>query len=595
MKIFSVRVPFRERSFWLWLVHVGLLSVAIVGAQDQNWVETTLASMTVEEKVGQLFVADLVAVYSHRQSPNYRYALEMIRRYHVGSFVLAGGTVSDIAVMTNALQRESKFPLLINADLENGFGFLHPWRWLQGRGPELPKYLSGGGTTFPSMMAIGATGNPQSAYEMGRITAREARAVGIHWTNSPVADVNNNPNNPIINTRSFGEEPTQVAKFVATYVNGLQEEGMIATLKHFPGHGDTEEDTHMKLPVLPFDENRLNAIEFVPFKAGIAAGAKAVMTAHLALPKIDPAKRPATLSHAVITGLLRNQLGFHGLVVTDGMPMQGITDHYGADEAAVLAIEAGVDAILVPAEFVKAYDGVLAAVQSGHISRQRLDESVRRILTVKSWLGLERSRLVEIEKISDRVAAPETEALADKISNASVTLLRHQNNLLPLPATTRLKIVAVSEEPYPEFGRELLRQLESQLATISLTHLSNQSSREFIQQTARFDDADVILLGVYLSIGAWKGKPAFSPALQDFFAQVGALSKPVITVAFGDPYVIGKSPETAVMMTPYNGAKIGERSIAKALIGAIDITGKLPVTIPGKYKIGAGIQLLMKK
>jgi beta-N-acetylhexosaminidase len=297
----------------------------------------------------------------------------------------------------------------------------------------------------------------------------------------------------------------------------------------------------------------------------------------------------------VITGLLRNKLGFHGLVVTDGMPMQGITDHYSADEAAILAIEAGVDAILVPAEFVKAYDGVLAAVQSGRINRQRLDESVRRILAVKSWLGLDRSRLVDVEKIADIVAAPETEALAGKISDASVTLLRHQNNLLPLPAKTRLKIVAVSEEPYPEFGRELLLQLESHLATVSLTHLSNESTRELIQQTAQVDDADVILLGVYLSIGAWKGKPAFSLALQDFFAQIGALPKPVITAAFGDPYVIGKLPETAVMLTPYNGAKVGERAVAKAILGRIDITGKLPATIPGKYKIGEGIQVLMKK
>ena len=282
-------------------------------------------------------------------------------------------------------------------------------------------------------------------------------------------------------------------------------------------------------------------------------------------------------------------------MVTDGMPMQGITDHYSADEAAILAIQAGVDAILVPPEFVKAYDGVLTAVQSGRISRQRLDESVRRILAVKSWLGLDRSRLVDVEKISDIVAAPETEALADRISNASVTLLRNQNHLLPLPATTHLKILAVSDEPYPEFGRELQLQLEPQLTQVSLTHLSNESTREFIQQSAQFDDADVILLGVYLSIGAWKGKPTFSLALQDFFTQIGALPKPVITVAFGDPYVIGKLPETTVVMTPYNGAKVGERAIAKAILGKIDITGKLPVTIPGKYKIGAGMQLLMNK
>jgi beta-N-acetylhexosaminidase len=318
------------------------------------------------------------------------------------------------------------------------------------------------------------------------------------------------------------------------------------------------------------------------------------MTAHLALPKLDPTNRPATLSYPIMTELLRGQLGFQGLVVTDGMTMQGITDHYRADEAAILAFLAGADAILVPADFANSYDGVLAAVRSGRISRQRLDESVRRILAVKSWLGLDRTRLVEVEKISDLVAAPETEALADKISDASVTLLRNQNQLLPLPATTRLKIVAVSEEPYPEFGRELLQQLESQLATVSLTNLSNESGREFIQQITQFDDADVILLGVYLSIGAWKGKPAFSPAVQDFFVRVAALSKPVITVAFGDPYVIEKLPETAVIMTPYNGAKVGERAIAKAILGRIDVTGKLPVTIPGKYPIGAGVQLLKK-
>src|SRR5574341_344952 len=191
--------------------------------QDSNWVEITLSSLTVEEKIGQLFVAHLVAVYSHQTSENYRYALEMVRRYHVGSFVLAGGTITDIALMTNALQRESKVPLLINADLESGLWFLHPWRWVRGRGPELPKYVSGGGTAFTSMMAMGATGNPQYAYAFGRVMAREARAVGIHWTNSPVADVNNNPNNPIINTRSFGEDPAQVAKFVAACVAGLQD------------------------------------------------------------------------------------------------------------------------------------------------------------------------------------------------------------------------------------------------------------------------------------------------------------------------------------------------------------------------------------
>jgi len=560
--------------------------------QDSNWVETALATMTLEEKVGQVFVADLVAVYSHQQSPNFLYAQEMVRRYHIGAFILAGGSVTDIALMTNALQRASKIPLLINADLESGLGFAHPWPWLRGRGPELPKYIHGGGTAFTSRMAIGATGNSQYAYELGRITAREARAVGIHWTNSPVADVNNNPNNPIINTRSFGENPAQVAKFVEAYVRGAQENKVIATLKHFPGHGDTEEDTHMGLPLLPFEAKRLHTIELVPFKAGIAAGAKAVMTAHLALPKLDSTNRPATLSYPIMTELLRRQLGFQGLIVTDGMTMQGITDHYRADEAAILAILAGADAILVPADFAKAFAGVLAAAQSGRISAKRLDESVRRILSAKSWLGLEHSRFVEVEKISREVGAPESEALAEKIAEASVTLLRNQNQLLPLSKKSRLRIIAVTEEPHAEVGRELEQILQSPLTAVALSRLSNATGRERLHETlAQCRDAEVILLGIHLAIGAWKGKADFSQELQEFFAQLAALSKPVITVAFGDPYVLAKLPTTEVMITSYAGGLIGEREIGKAVLGQITITGKLPVTIPGKYKIGEGMHL----
>ncbi|MEO8167133.1 MAG: glycoside hydrolase family 3 N-terminal domain-containing protein, partial [bacterium] len=208
-------------------------------AQDTHWIDSTISTMSMEEKVGQLFIADLAAVYSHNESPVRKYASRLIKQYHVGGFVLAGGTISDIALMTNALQRESNIPLLINADLESGLGFGSSWQYVRGRATELPPYISGGGTTFTSMMAVGATQNPQYAFEIGRITALESRAVGIHWTNSPVADVNTNPENPIINTRSFGEDPQQVARFVAAYVRGLQEGHMVATLKHFPGHGDT--------------------------------------------------------------------------------------------------------------------------------------------------------------------------------------------------------------------------------------------------------------------------------------------------------------------------------------------------------------------
>lgn len=561
-------------------------------AQNVNWVESTLASMTLEEKVGQLFIADLIAVYSHQESENYRLAKERVIRHHVGGFVIAGGTVSDIALMTNALQKLSRTPLLINADLEGGLWFLHPYRWVRGRAPELPRYVSGGGTVFPSAMGIGATGDVRHAYEFGRVTARESRAVGIHWSNTPVADVNNNAKNPIINTRSFGEDPERVAAMVEAYVRGLQEERMLATLKHFPGHGDTEEDTHMKLPVLPFNRERLEKVELVPFKAGIAAGAKAVMTSHLALPQLDPGGRPATLSPTILTGLLRKNLGFQGIVITDGMTMQGITDHYAAGEAAVLAIEAGADVVLVPSDFREAYMGVLSAVHSGRVSSTRLEESVRRILEAKSWVGLDRNRYVDIQAISREVAAPESEALATSAFQASVTLLRNAKNTVPLKAGTKVHVVTISDEPDRQIGEALHTILQAHDSTAMLSRLSNVTGSEEIARVLKqLPASDLVVVGIYLSVGSWKGTLGFSKQIKNFITTLGSRRKPVVMVTFGDPYVFGKLPSTDVMIAAYSGWRNSEEAVAKVLIGAVGTTGKLPVTIPGKFKAGEGIQL----
>ena len=347
-----------------------------VPAQDMRWVDSTMATLNLREKVGQLFVAELVALYTHTNHPAYQYALDMIRDYHVGTFILGGGNTLDIPLITNKLQQASKVPLLINGDLESGMSYTHPWRLSRGWTDRLPKYIGGGGTVFPSQMGIGATGNPRYAYTFGYVTAREARAVGIQWSNSPVADVNNNADNPIINTRSYGEDPHMVGTMVDAYVRGARDGNMISTLKHFPGHGDTREDTHMGLPSLPFDMERLKAVELVPFRTGIAAGADAVMTAHLALPKIDPTGRPATLSHPVLTGILRDSLGFDGIIITDGMRMQGITDKFSPAEAAISAIEAGADAILASADIDAAYKGVLQAVHERAASGEE-DHGIR--------------------------------------------------------------------------------------------------------------------------------------------------------------------------------------------------------------------------
>lgn len=563
----------------------------IASAADR-WVDSTLASLSLEERVGQMFVVEFVGLYTHEDDQAYRYACAMVTRYHVGSLILGGGTILDIAVVTNRLQALAKVPLLINGDFEAGAAHGSTWRLSRGWTDRLPRMIPGAGTQFVSQMAIGATGDPQNAYEMGRITAREARAIGVHWSNAPVADVNIDPENPVINTRSYGEDPAAVAAMVTSYVHGAQDAGMIATLKHFPGHGDTHDDSHMKLPVLTSDRDRLNAVELVPFRAGIAAGAKAVMTSHLALPRIDPTGRPATLSAPVLTGILRKDLGFEGIIVTDGMRMQGITDHYGSAEAAVLAIEAGADAVLGIEDIDKGYHGVLDAVVTGRISRARIDASVRRILEAKRWVGLANRRTVDIDTVFSIVGDPASRRISERISDASVTLLRNDHALLPLRPSMRIAVVTVTEDPSTTLGTDLVFELGRGEEQVDLLRVSNETGTErFAQVAERIRKADVTVVGIYLSVVAWKGGARFAKPLEEFLGSLGRIGTPVIVVAFGDPYILGKLPETAASLTPYNGTYLAELSVAKALTGRISVAGRLPVTIPGRYARGSGIVL----
>jgi beta-N-acetylhexosaminidase len=573
-----------------------LLPAGYGSAQNSRWVDSTLSTLSLEERVGQLFVAEFVPLYTHRDHPAYRYALDMVREYHVGTFILGGGNVLDIPIITNKLQNVSRVPLLINGDLEAGMTYMHPWRLSRGWTERLPRYIAGGGTQFPSQMAIGATGDTAYAFEFGRITALEARAIGIHWSNSPVADVNSNAENPIINTRSYGEDPKLVASMVGAYVRGAQSARMIATLKHFPGHGDTREDSHMELPSLPFGIQRLDSVELVPFRAGIAAGARAVMTSHIALPKIDPTGRPATLSQPVITGILRTRLGFGGIVVTDGMRMQGITDHFSSAEAAINAIDAGADAILAITDIDSAFKGVVAAVRSGRISEERIDTSVRRILAAKEWAGLAADRTVAVDSIFSVVGAEEFRREAEEISDASVTLLRNAGDVIPLKRTAAVTLVTVSEDPQPQLGIDLQEQMERSVRSASLIRVSNETGSErFREISAAAGNSDMLLVGIYLSVVAWKGDHRFSKPLEEFLGSLGRFPVPVIAVAFGDPYILGKIPVTQVVMTPFNGTILAEKSVARAITGKIRIAGKSPVTVPGRYRRGEGIIMEVRR
>src|SRR2546428_390753 len=376
------------------------LSPTKLSADGEKWVAQTLKSMTLEEKLGQLVMVFYYGGFLAAESPGYKDLLRQVEQNHLGGFVvqtrgaplgIERSQVYPTAVLANHLQSHAKIPLLIGADFERGTAM------------RLDE-----GTSFPLAMAVAATGSPQDAYTVGRITAIEARAAGVQWVFAPVADVNSNPDNPIINTRSFGEDPQRVAEFVAAFVRGVEENGALATAKHFPGHGDTATDSHIDLPIVRADRKRLESEELVPFRAAIAAGVSSIMTGHLSVPAYEPDPNvPATLSPNILTGLLRRQLGFKGLVVTDAMSMGGITVRYPPGEAAVRAFLAGSDAVLMPPVPNAAFEALRDAVRTGRISKARLDESVTRLLSAKARLGLYKSKLVDLNAVNAEVGKPE--------------------------------------------------------------------------------------------------------------------------------------------------------------------------------------------
>src|SRR6266436_6619676 len=396
------------------------------------WVETTLRKMTAEEKIGQLLFTTYHGSFTAKDAPAYRQILHDVTDLHVGGFInITQGSPLGVvksqayptAVLNNQLQSKSKLPLLIGADFERGTAM------------RLDE-----GTSFPTAMALAAGGNLKDAYTMGKITALEARAVGVHWIYAPDADVNNNPGNPIINTRSFGENPQRVAGFVSAFVLGVQENGGLATAKHFPGHGDTAADSHIDLPVIRADRTRLDDLELVPFRAAISMQVDSVMTGHLNVPALEPdPDTPATLSHNILTDLLRKQLGFQGLVVTDAMDMGGITVRYAPGEAAVRAVVAGADCLLMPPVPDAAFEALQVAVKSRRISKERLDASVRRILQAKARLALNTNRLADVNAINQKFGSAAWQKEAQEISDRGVTLLRDTPHRLPLDGTKPLR------------------------------------------------------------------------------------------------------------------------------------------------------------
>jgi beta-glucosidase-like glycosyl hydrolase/CubicO group peptidase (beta-lactamase class C family) len=551
------------------------------------WVENTLRKMSVDEKIGQLLFTTYHGSLTATDTAAYRQVMHDVTELHVGGFInITQGSPLGIvksqayptAVLNNQLQTKSKLPLLVGADFERGTAM------------RLDE-----GTSFPTAMALAAGGNPKDAYAMGKITALEARAVGVHWIYAPDADVNNNPGNPIINTRSFGEDPARVAEFVSEFVRGVRENGGLATAKHFPGHGDTAADSHIDLPVIRADRARLDQLELVPFRAAISMHVDSIMTGHLNVPALEPdPNTPATLSHSILTDLLRNQLGYQGLIVTDAMDMGGITVRYAPGEAAVLAVVAGADALLMPPVPDAAFEALQVAVQSGRLSKQRLDASVRRILQAKARLGLNANRLVDVNAINQKFGSAAWQKEAQEISDRGVTLLRDTPHRLPLDGTkpSRALLLAFYADPEPYPGEDLERELRSRFDSVTTLRADTRFVNASTLKLPPPDSYDVAILALFVRVSDRKGNvdvPAEQAALAE---QIYKTGKPVITLGFGSPYLIERFPEAETWLAAFGISDVAQITVARALFGQIPVRGHLPVTVPGvNLKAGFGMEL----
>ena len=537
-------------------------------------VDSLLGTLTARQKAAQLIMPFLPGAYAALDDSEFQVAARWVDTLELGGVIVSVGSPYDIAAKLNTLQRRSRLPLLVSADLEWGAGM----RLL-------------GGTSFPMIMAVGATGEPKDAYAIGEAAALEGRAVGIHVNFAPDADLNNNPLNPIINVRSFGESPGAVARLVQEYVRGLQDHGMLATLKHFPGHGDTRQDSHIGLPVITVDYARLDSLELVPFRAGIAAGAGVVMSAHIAFPAFTGSDDPATLSPAVLTGLLRDSLHFQGLVVTDALMMGAIATKYGAGEAAVRAFVAGSDLLLMPADPDSALNAMLAAMAAGRVSPARLDASVRRVLEIKQRLGLFAHRTVPLDSLPSTVGVRRFRDEARDIAVRALTLVRDSSGALRALRRERchLALIAYADEMNGSVGTrvaETLRQGGDTVDYFRLWPMSGAFSYDSARATIARSRRTLFVANVRPL--SWRGTIELPDSLAALIMATDA-TRPTVLVSLGSPYLLEQAPTARSYLIAWSGVRASEQAVGLALLGQVPIAGHLPIRIPPGYPVGFGV------
>ena len=576
-----------------------------------SWTDSTLAALSLRDKAAQLVWPMIFGDFTPASSAEWLRAERFVKTDHVGGIIMSVGSPLEIAQKLNTMQRLSALPLLVGADLEFGAGYRARGRYFLPNGIDL-----GGATIFPPEMGIGATRDSALAYDQGRITATEGRALGIHIAFTPILDVNNNPANPVIGVRSFGEDPRLAAMLGSAVVRGLQEHGMIATGKHFPGHGDTDRNSHLTLPTITATRARLDSVELVPFRAAINAGIGAIMTAHIALPAIlGDSSTPATLSPRVMTDLLRRELGFQGLLVTDAMDMNGVLasvgpgrggqvlngqygtiNSIGLAEACKRAIEAGADVLLMPSDVPTAIDAVLSGVQEGRFTAARVDSSVRRLLALKERLGLQRSRFVDLDAARGIVGDSNNVAVARRAAERSITLAKDPLRLVPLtrPNSAPTRILSITLATRSDLGagitfvNELRRGLGSSARVRSEYLNPDDAGANYQRLIAAADSVDVTLVGSYLAPSYSAVSASAAAPVIDFIRGIQRRNPRTILVNFGNPYLYQQVPDISAYVVAWGGFPISQRAAAQALLGANPISGQLPISIPPSLPIGTG-------
>ncbi|MEP6718722.1 MAG: glycoside hydrolase family 3 N-terminal domain-containing protein [bacterium] len=571
-----------------------------------KWADKQLKQMSLEERIGQLICVAVNATFLNQDSDAFKALRHQVEDNHVGGIILFRGPVYESVMLVNRMQQMAHYPLLISADLEAGSGMRFDDT-----------------VNLPWNMAVGATGNPDYARRQGEITAREARALGVQQIYAPVADVNNNAANPVINVRSYGEDPVSVGQFVAAFVQGAQSKGIIATAKHFPGHGDTATDSHRGLPEINVNRERLNAVELVPFRAAVNSGVGSVMTGHIGMPQVDPTEvnplprdvrikpidtdeageivvekgtMPTTLS-PIMNGILRRDLGFNGLIVTDAMSMSGLTLYFTQEEASVRALEAGADLLLKPADPDAAFRGVREAVRQGRLTEQRINESARRVLAAKYDLGLVKERLTSIEWLDRSVAGKDSVELSREIADHAITLVCNHDQLVPLsslkPEALIFNLAITNGDDRLWISKTFAGAMSGAGYRIQTLVLDERSSDAEVQKALeQAKSADVVIASLYGRVRTGQARSVGLPepgakALDALIAD----KRPIVAISFGNPYLLQSFPGLRTYLVAYGDMPSLQEAAARAITGKIDITGKLPISLPGLYARGTGIQL----